>query len=130
MSSSFLFVGIVAVWAFFLVPRWLRRQHAQPQVEVDVEVDVDVEFAADYRADDRNLANAQDYTNYEDVPAGGYRNYAGDDGAAARYAGRATRKLATPGPATRRPATRGGYAEAATRRPATRGEASRAGLRE
>ena len=48
MSSSFLFVGIVAVWAFFLVPRWLRRQHAQPQVEVDVEVDV--EFAGGYRA--------------------------------------------------------------------------------
>jgi hypothetical protein len=54
VSSSFLFVGIVAVWAFFLVPRWLRRHHAQPQVEVDVEVDV--EFAADYHADDRTYA--------------------------------------------------------------------------
>jgi hypothetical protein len=48
VSSSFLYLAIVAVWAFVLVPRWLRRQVVQPQVEVDVEVDV--EFAADYDA--------------------------------------------------------------------------------
>ena len=41
MSSSFLYLAIVAVWAFVLVPRWLRRQQTQPQVEVDVEVDVE-----------------------------------------------------------------------------------------
>jgi hypothetical protein len=81
VSSSFLLVGIVAVWAFFLVPRWLRRQHAQPQVEVDVEVDV--EFAADYRADthDYDYASGQDYGGYPaGYVSGGYAGdaYAGD----------------------------------------------------
>lgn len=33
MSSVFLYVAIVAIWAFVLVPRWLRRHHAQPQPE-------------------------------------------------------------------------------------------------
>lgn len=28
MSSAFLYVGIVAIWAFVLVPRWLYRSHA------------------------------------------------------------------------------------------------------
>ena len=85
MSSSFLFVGIVAVWAFFLVPRWLRRQHAHPQVEVDVEVDV--EFAADYRADDHYYPSAQDYGTYEHAPAAGYDSYSADGYPAAGYAG-------------------------------------------
>lgn len=49
MSSTFLYLGIVGIWAFVLVPRWLRRQHAHSQVAVDVEVDV--EFAADYDAE-------------------------------------------------------------------------------
>jgi hypothetical protein len=31
VSSAFLYVAIVAIWAFVLVPRWLRRQHAVPQ---------------------------------------------------------------------------------------------------
>ena len=47
MSSSFLYLAIVAVWAFVLVPRWLRRQQSQPQVEVDVEVDVELGYDAD-----------------------------------------------------------------------------------
>ena len=46
MSSSFLYLAIVAVWAFVLVPRWLRRQQPQPQVEVDVEVDVELGYDA------------------------------------------------------------------------------------
>jgi hypothetical protein len=52
VSSSFLYLAIVAVWAFFLVPRWIRRQHARPRpsVEVEVDVDVDVEYAAEYDA--------------------------------------------------------------------------------
>jgi hypothetical protein len=64
VSSSFLFVGIVAVWALFLVPRWLRRQQAQPQVEVDVEVDV--EFAGGYGADaaDQDAAAGYAGTSY------------------------------------------------------------------
>jgi hypothetical protein len=45
VSGSFLYLAIVSVWVFALVPRWLRRHHAQPQIELDVEVDV--EFATD-----------------------------------------------------------------------------------
>jgi hypothetical protein len=33
VSSAFLYLGIVAIWAFVLVPRWLRRPHALPQSE-------------------------------------------------------------------------------------------------
>jgi len=51
VSSSLLYVAIVAVWAFVLVPRWLRRQHAHPQPQVEVDVEVDVEFAAAYDAE-------------------------------------------------------------------------------
>jgi hypothetical protein len=29
MSSAILYIGIVAIWAFVLVPRWLRRDHGQ-----------------------------------------------------------------------------------------------------
>jgi hypothetical protein len=74
VSSSFLFLGIIAVWAFFLVPRWLRRHHAQPQVELDVAVDV--EFAADYRAADYDDSAAEDYGEYQDTPATGDYSYA------------------------------------------------------
>jgi len=35
MSSAFLYVGIVAIWAFVLVPRWLRRHQAAPQTDAD-----------------------------------------------------------------------------------------------
>lgn len=35
MSSVFLYVAIVAIWAFVLVPRWLRHHHAQPQADTD-----------------------------------------------------------------------------------------------
>ncbi|HYK71210.1 MAG TPA: hypothetical protein VEV45_24930 [Streptosporangiaceae bacterium] len=35
MSSVFLYVAIVAIWAFVLVPRWLRRHHAQPQPDTE-----------------------------------------------------------------------------------------------
>jgi hypothetical protein len=35
VSSAFLFLAIVAIWAFVLVPRWLRRHHAAPQPECE-----------------------------------------------------------------------------------------------
>jgi hypothetical protein len=35
VSSVFLYVAIVAIWAFVLVPRWLRRHHAQPESDMD-----------------------------------------------------------------------------------------------
>jgi hypothetical protein len=73
VSSSFLYLGIVAVWAFVLVPRWLRRQQAQPNVEVDVEVDV--EFAAGYRAEPLDQDDAGG------TRAGGYAGASGAPGA-------------------------------------------------
>lgn len=39
MSSVFLYVAIVAIWAFVLVPRWLRHHHAQPQPDTDESVE-------------------------------------------------------------------------------------------
>ena len=35
MSSVFLYVGIVAIWAFVMVPAWLRHHHAQQQAADD-----------------------------------------------------------------------------------------------
>ena len=35
MSSAILYLAIVAIWAFVLVPRWLRRHHAAPQREYE-----------------------------------------------------------------------------------------------
>ncbi len=66
MSSSFLYLAIVAVWAFVLVPRWLRRQQTQ-RVEVDVEVDVEYEGDSEYAADRG--------THYGDAYAAGYATY-------------------------------------------------------
>ncbi len=68
MSSSLLYLAIVAVWAFVLVPRWLHRQHAQPQPRVEADVEVDVEFAAEYAPgpqyhyDDIDDAQAESYS--------------------------------------------------------------------
>jgi hypothetical protein len=59
MSSSFLYLGIVGVWAFVLVPRWLRRQYVRAQAPVDAEVGVHVEYAAEY--------DAEAYYYYDDV---------------------------------------------------------------
>jgi len=42
VSSVFLYVAIVAIWAFVLVPRWLRRHHAQPQHEIDQSAAADI----------------------------------------------------------------------------------------
>ena len=35
MSSVFLYVGIIAIWLFVLVPRWLRRHHAAAQLTLE-----------------------------------------------------------------------------------------------
>jgi hypothetical protein len=45
VSSDFLYLAIVAIWAFVLVPRWLRRAHvqapAQPEFVTEEHVDDD-----------------------------------------------------------------------------------------
>jgi len=35
VSSVFLYVGIVGIWAFVMVPAWLRHHHAQQQAAAD-----------------------------------------------------------------------------------------------
>jgi hypothetical protein len=37
MSSAFLYLAIVAIWAFVLVPRWLRRSHLHGQETAELE---------------------------------------------------------------------------------------------
>lgn len=58
MSSVFLYVAIVAIWAFVLVPRWLRRHHAQPRTmsDADVASDLDAEAYEDDDDSDGTLA--------------------------------------------------------------------------
>jgi hypothetical protein len=51
MSSSFLYLGIVGVWAFVLVPQWLRRQYARARASVDAQAGVAVEHVAEYDAE-------------------------------------------------------------------------------
>ena len=51
MSSSFLYLGIVGVWAFVLVPQWLRRQYARARASVDAQAGVAVEYTAEYDAE-------------------------------------------------------------------------------
>jgi len=41
VSSVFLYVAIVAIWAFVLVPRWLRHHHAQPHSDIDESYDAE-----------------------------------------------------------------------------------------
>jgi hypothetical protein len=41
VSSAFLYLAIVAIWAFVLVPRWLRRQHAAPQADYEADYEPD-----------------------------------------------------------------------------------------
>jgi hypothetical protein len=71
VSSSLLYLAIVAVWAFVLVPRWLRRHHAQPQAQpqsrVEADVEVDVEFAAEYAPGPQ-----YHYTDIQGADAGSY----------------------------------------------------------
>ncbi len=58
MSSAILYLAIVAIWAVFLVPAWVRRPHAHPAAE---EAGDDAqEHAADEIAADEDRSGAQD----------------------------------------------------------------------
>jgi hypothetical protein len=61
VSSVFLYVAIVAIWAFVLVPRWLRRHHAQPRTLVGIDVASDAEFEASESAGDGGALEDTDY---------------------------------------------------------------------
>jgi hypothetical protein len=62
VSSVFLYVAIVAIWAFVLVPRWLRHHHAQPQSDLDGSYDAEAApGAAEQHEDTEVEATAADY---------------------------------------------------------------------
>ena len=60
MSSVFLYVAIVAIWAFVLVPRWLRHHHAQPQSDTDASYDAESIPAAAEQYDEAGEQSAAD----------------------------------------------------------------------
>jgi hypothetical protein len=67
VSSAFLFLAIVAIWAFVLVPRWLKRHHAAPQPEYEAD------YSAYYEEDgDSSQDEAPSYGDAPDpgAPAG------------------------------------------------------------
>jgi len=62
VSSVFLYVAIVAIWAFVLVPRWLRRHHAQPQTDLNESYDAESTPVAPEQDDEtRPEATAEDH---------------------------------------------------------------------
>jgi hypothetical protein len=68
VSSVFLYVAIVAIWAFVLVPRWLRRHHAQPRslAEGDIVAHAPPESYED--ADEDSAVEPSDYPADEAEP--------------------------------------------------------------
>ena len=59
MSSVFLYVAIVGIWALYLVPRWLRRAHSAPAVDIEIEIDYQAD-AQDYEDDGYGQHDAGD----------------------------------------------------------------------
>jgi hypothetical protein len=49
MSSAILYIGIVAIWAFVLVPRWLRRHPDQSEVPADDDAGTEAGSASDHQ---------------------------------------------------------------------------------
>jgi hypothetical protein len=67
VSSAFLYLAIVAIWAFVLVPRWLRRQHAAPQPDYEADYQPD---SSSYEEDGYNPQDEAGDTDgsYGDLP--------------------------------------------------------------
>jgi hypothetical protein len=58
VSGVFLYVAIVAIvaiWIFVLVPRWLRRHHAQPYSPSREDIDTDGSLPGDDGADSDDM---------------------------------------------------------------------------
>jgi hypothetical protein len=70
VSSVFLFVGIVAIWAFVLVPRWLRRHHAQTRGSIEDDFAADSPPESLEEADDDFEDAATEYSADEAEPVG------------------------------------------------------------
>jgi len=62
VSSVFLYVAIVAIWAFVLVPRWLRHHHAQPHSDTGESYDAEVSSGPAQQYEEAGeLSAANDY---------------------------------------------------------------------
>jgi hypothetical protein len=46
VSSAILYLAIVAIWAFMLVPRWLRRSHTVPAADTDAPAETEQQAQA------------------------------------------------------------------------------------
>jgi fatty acid desaturase len=68
VSSVFLYVAIVAIWAFVLVPRWLRRHHGQPRSLADDDFTADSPPEAYEDADEDSAVEPSDYPADESEP--------------------------------------------------------------
>lgn len=111
MSSVFLYVGIVAIWAFVLVPRWLHRHHAAQQAEADGAYAPESQDYADYECEPQDEAAGYDGTQAEYAAP-----LLADTEAADAYAGQS--ESVPPSSAPRSPSRRAGRAGSA--RPLTR----------
>ena len=69
MSSAFLYLAIVAIWAFVLVPRWLRRQHAAPQPEYEADYVPDATYYEEDGYDPQDEAGDADGSDGAAPPA-------------------------------------------------------------
>jgi len=73
VSSAFLYVGIVAIWAFVLIPRWLRRPHLLGQT--DGEADYPADPRDEHGDDEAANSDAADPTPHEPIrPAAAARS--------------------------------------------------------
>lgn len=62
MSSAILYAAIIAIWACFLVPAWLRRPHAHPgRPSTEAGDDADVSVEADIHAGVSEQEQAEAY---------------------------------------------------------------------
>jgi hypothetical protein len=68
VSSVFLYVAIVAIWAFVLVPRWLRRHHAQPRTSADADFAAEAPPESDEEAGDDGADASTEYPTDEAEP--------------------------------------------------------------
>lgn len=68
VSSVFLYVAIVAIWAFVLVPRWLRRHHAHPRSLADGDFAADAPPESYAEAEEDVAAESTEYPADEAEP--------------------------------------------------------------
>jgi hypothetical protein len=67
LSSAILYIGIVAIWAFVLVPKWLRRDHALPDGEADAASDASSDAASSTAARARSRRDELVHADEDDI---------------------------------------------------------------